>query len=76
MLAVYPWAFLICGKGIPETYELIRVKRSPLFYLCILKNAGCGLYSKEKQINCMNAKNIITANVWHSETIILHNKNN
>ena len=42
----YPWAFLIGSAGIPETYEQIRVKRSPLFYLRILKTVGLGLATK------------------------------
>lgn len=49
MLAVYPWAFLIYNTGIPETFEWIRVLiESPLFYLCILKTAGCGLTAKKR----------------------------
>ncbi len=31
MLAVYPWAFLIYGIGIPETLEQIRVNEAHFF---------------------------------------------
>ena len=47
MLAVYPWAFLICSVGIPETLGQIRVNEAHFFICVYLETYGCGLTAKK-----------------------------